>query len=80
MKISVRYFARLREDVGAEREDIDIFEGARVDDAIRLLSERHGIDIGSFPITYSVNCEHSEKGRVLHPGDELGLLFPSSGG
>ena len=80
MNITVRYFARLREDVGKEREELKLFEGASVADAIRLLSDRHGIDIDSFPLMYSVNCEHSEKGRVLHNGDELGLLFPSSGG
>jgi molybdopterin converting factor small subunit len=45
-----------------------------------VLSRRHDIDIGSFPLLFSINCAYSDASTALSDGDEVGMLYPASGG
>jgi MoaD family protein len=80
MEVVVRYFARLREQMGVSHEHVELEEGATVATLVDVLSRRHDIDIGSFPLLFSINCAYSDASTALSDGDEVGMLYPASGG
>lgn len=72
----MRLFAILRERAGAEQIELELPEGARVEDAleqVRWLTD-------GLPVVMAVNREYAEAGAVLAAGDELALIPPVSGG
>jgi molybdopterin synthase catalytic subunit len=81
MRIRVLFFGQLKEIVGAAEDDVDLSDGARVED----LFERYG---RRFPklaefrpsIAASVNQEYAEWRAPLAAGDEVAFLPPVSGG
>jgi molybdopterin synthase catalytic subunit/molybdopterin converting factor small subunit len=79
--ISVRLFASLREYAGAGTLQLDLPDGATVDDAIADL--RSG-PLSGLPeaaqFVAAVGREYSKRDRVLEQGDELALVPPVSGG
>ena len=76
MQVSVRLFAGLRERAGAEVMDLELPEGGRVADALEQLdSVTNGV-----PVVMAVNQEYAGHDTELHPGDELALIPPVSGG
>jgi MoaE-MoaD fusion protein len=79
--ISVRLFASLREHAGAGTLQLDLPDGATVDDAIADL--RRGALSGlpeAAQFVAAVGREYSRRDRVLEAGDELALVPPVSGG
>src|ERR1700751_6108491 len=81
MLIRVLFFGALKELVGRSNENVDLPDGARVND---LLS-RYGNQFPRFAamrqsLAVSVNQEYSRADRALLEGDEVGLLPPVSGG
>lgn len=81
MDISVRLFASLREHAGAGTLQLDLPDGATVDDAIADL--RQG-PLSGLPeaaqFVAAVGREYTKRDRVLEQGDELALVPPVSGG
>jgi molybdopterin synthase catalytic subunit len=79
--ISVRLFASLREHAGAGTLQIDLPDGATVDDAIADLRKGplSGLPEAAQFVT-AVGREYSRRDRVLEQGDELALVPPVSGG
>lgn len=76
MQVSVRLFAGLRERSGAEVVELELPEGGRVSDVLeRLSAVTHGVSV-----VMAVNHEYAEADTELHPGDELALIPPVSGG
>jgi MoaE-MoaD fusion protein len=76
MQVRLRLFAGLRERAGAEEVELELPEGALVDDAleqVRWLTE-------GVPVVMAVNQEYADAGALLHAGDELALIPPVSGG
>ena len=79
--VSVRYFARLREQAGTETETIaDVPPGSSVAalyDALRRshpsLPERAGVRA-------AVNREFADWDAEIHPHDEIAFIPPVSGG
>ncbi len=76
MEVTVRLFAMLRERAGASEVTVELPEGARVRDALAALD---GLADG-MPLVMAVNREYAALEQVLHPGDELALIPPVSGG
>src|SRR5436309_414119 len=76
MQVSVRLFAGLRERAGAEVVELELPEGGRVEDVL----ERLGEVAGGIPVVMAVNQEYAKAETQLHPGDELALIPPVSGG
>jgi molybdopterin synthase catalytic subunit/molybdopterin converting factor small subunit len=76
MRVTVRLFAGLRERSGAARRELEVADGARVEDVWPAL------DLGDEPIglLYAVNRAYVERGRRLEEGDEVALIPPVSGG
>lgn len=76
MKVHVRLFAALRERAGAEELELVLPEDARVADALDRLSEL----TAGVSVVMAVNQEYARTETQLHPGDELALIPPVSGG
>jgi molybdopterin synthase catalytic subunit/molybdopterin converting factor small subunit len=81
MEVTVRLFATLREHAGAGELRLAVDEGATVADAIAELRRGplSGLPEGA-PFVTAVEREYVEPGHALHPGDELALVPPVSGG
>jgi MoaE-MoaD fusion protein len=76
MEVRVRLFAALRERAGAEELVLELPDGALVGDALERLAEV----IDRVPAVMAVNHEYADAAATLHPGDELALIPPVSGG
>jgi molybdopterin synthase catalytic subunit/molybdopterin converting factor small subunit len=76
MRVTVRLFAGLRERAGTGRRDVDLGEGARVEDVWRAL------ELGDEPtgLVFAVNRAYVGRGQALAEGDEVALIPPVSGG
>lgn len=74
MRVTVRYFAALRELRGRETESLELPEGTTAAEAYRR-SGPHDI-----PATFAVNEAFVPGATPLRDGDELALLPPLGGG
>ena len=75
MKITVFYFARLREEMGTDISSMTITEGTTVLDLFKRLFP--GMSDG---IRFAVNQCYVEGGCLLEEGDEVAFLPPLGGG
>ena len=76
MRVTVRLFAGLRECAGSGRHDLELRNGAGVEDvwpALGLGEEPEGL-------VYAVNRAYVERDQALEDGDEIALIPPVSGG
>jgi molybdopterin converting factor subunit 1 len=82
MVVHVRLFAMLREGAGRDSVDLELAEGATVQDALDRVGREQGIAelISRMPVVAAVNREYVKDERVLSEGDELALIPPVSGG
>ncbi len=76
MHVRVRLFAVLRERAGADELELELPENASVGDALAQMG--HITD--GVPVVMAVNQDYAEVSETLHPGDELALIPPVSGG
>jgi MoaE-MoaD fusion protein len=76
MVVSVRFFAGLRERAGVRGRELEVPDGATVDDVWPLL------DLGDEPdgLLYALNRTYVERATPLRAGDEVALIPPVSGG
>jgi molybdopterin synthase catalytic subunit len=77
MRVCVRFFASLRERVGAAERELELAAGTRVGDVWSAVPE-----LGAEPpgILYAVNQKYVAADTELADGDELALIPPVSGG
>jgi molybdopterin synthase catalytic subunit len=82
MTVRVRLFAMLRESAGSGSLEIELPSGATVADAIRQLAGLPALaeQLDRLPVAVAVNREYADRETLLHPGDELALIPPISGG
>ena len=81
MRIDVLYFAVFRDQLGRDREQIELSDGARVRDALDVLAARHAPIArlrGRFRV--AVDQEFSDDDGELRDGSELALIPPVAGG
>jgi len=76
MRVTVRLFAGLRERAGTGRQDLELRNGAAVEDVWPALG------LGEEPagLVYAVNRAYVERDQALEDGDEIALIPPVSGG
>jgi len=75
MRVTLRYFAVLREQKGRDAEDVELPEGTTAAGAYALACPPAQVRVA-----YAVNTEMVGPGTVLRGGDELALLPPLGGG
>ncbi len=81
MTVRVLYFARVREDLGLDSEDVEITDGSTVQDLLDALVLRHQMVRVLLPaLRTGVNDRYAARDTILHDGDEIALLSPVSGG
>jgi molybdopterin converting factor subunit 1 len=81
MRITVRFFAVIRDRAGVSHMEMSLGDGASVGKAIDVIG-------GYFPqltpllprIACAVNQTYVDRPTLLHDGDELALIPPVSGG
>jgi len=81
MRINLRLFAILRERAGAAELELDLPEGATIEQAIHTLRDRlPAVSDYVSRSAYAVNRTYAPLTTVLQDGDELALIPPVSGG
>jgi len=81
MKIGVLFFGMLKDVIGRSGETVELPEGAHVRELLLYYAHEAPSFEAMVPsLAISVNQEYSGVDRVLHEGDEVGLLPPVSGG
>ena len=82
MFVHVRLFAVLRERAGRDEIELELPDGATVQDAVQAVAERHGLAdvVSRLPVVMAVNREYASADSVLAESDELALIPPVSGG
>lgn len=74
-------FARYREAVGRDRVEVDVPDGATVEDVWRNLAAAHPVLARYRPHTlFAVGNEYVSTDRAVQPGEELACFPPVSGG
>jgi|SRR5208283_4474716 molybdopterin synthase catalytic subunit/molybdopterin converting factor small subunit len=81
MKITVLFFGVLKDLVGRSAATVDLPEGAAVREVLFYYARQvSGFEERTASLAISVNREYAGAERLLHEGDEVGLLPPVSGG
>jgi len=76
MKISVKYFANMRDTMGKAEESVEIDDGATVEKLWAVLSDSPMPD----NTLIAVNMEYTNTDHVLSDTDEVGFFPPVTGG
>ncbi len=81
MKVTVKLFARFREAAGIGKTELEMGDGATVDDLLTRLHARYTrlSDVQTSMII-SVNQQFVPADSQLHDGDEVAIFPPVSGG
>jgi molybdopterin synthase catalytic subunit/molybdopterin converting factor small subunit len=76
MRITVRFFAALRERAGVAEREVELGDGASMEDVWPAL------ELGDEPpgIAYARNREYAPRDATLSEGDEVAVIPPVSGG
>ncbi len=78
MKVNVKYFASLRELMGAAGAEVEVAENASVDELWQLLAAVRGIEFDG--VMMAVNLEYVKAGHLLKADDEVAFFPPVTGG
>jgi molybdopterin converting factor subunit 1 len=81
MKTTVKFFAALREMIGARELSLEVADGQTVDGLFRELCARFPrLSDYDSSLFYSVNAEYVSPDYALQDGDEVAFIPPVSGG
>ena len=81
MKVRLRFFASLRESLGASEAEWTVAESATVHDLWNALCAEHpNLERLTSSISFAVNREYVERNHRLSDDDEVALIPPVSGG
>lgn len=81
MRVRVLAFGPLAETLGARELDVELPDRPRVADLLeRLFATHPPLETWRGRLAVAVNREYAPADRALHPGDEVALLPPVSGG
>lgn len=81
MRVTVRFFASLRESVGTRQVTLDLPEGASLHDMIEhLVKEYPGLAGHQASWHFAVNQTHVEPDAVLRAGDRVAVFPYVAGG
>ena len=81
MEITVRFFALYRERAGRNAFPVQLAQGATVADLTAEVRRQFpGLAPPQVQIVVAVNADYAEPEAVLHPGDDVCLIPPVSGG
>ncbi len=79
MKVRVRCFATVRELLGTDELDVEVGDGATLQQLKEQLAEG-APDLLRLPLAHAVNQAYCQPDHVLADGDEVAFIPPISGG
>ncbi|MDZ7842998.1 MAG: molybdopterin converting factor subunit 1 [Gammaproteobacteria bacterium] len=77
MKVKVRLFASLREEVGIKETEIELDDGATANSLWRQVVEDRDMPSG---VMTAVNLDYARPDTALSDGDEVAFFPPVTGG
>lgn len=81
VRVRVLFFALLREKAKCSEVEWTLPSAATVGDLWEAVQAAHPpLAPLAGVVSFAVNREYSDRGRVLHDGDEVALIPPVSGG
>ncbi len=81
MTVAVSLFARYREAVGRDRVEVEVPDGATVEDVWQALAAAHPVLARYRPHTlFALGHDYVSPGARIQPGQELACFPPVSGG
>ena len=81
MRVPVALFARYREAVGRGRIEVEVADGATVEDVWTALAAAHPTLTRYRPHTlFAVGTDYVEASHPVHAGEEVACFPPVSGG
>lgn len=81
MTIRILLFASLARETGTRQLDLEVPDGATVEQAVTIVSERlPAVAAMRSRVALAVDMAYVKPGHVLKPADELALIPPVSGG
>ena len=80
MKVTIKFFASLKEEVGCDEEELELGGGASVSDLLEILRKTRPVLRGDEKFLVAVNGVRSKLDQRLVEGDVVALLPPVSGG
>jgi molybdopterin converting factor subunit 1 len=81
VRIPIALFARYREAVGRGRVEVEVAEGATVEDVWTALAAAHPTLTRYRPHTlFAVGTDYVEASHPVHAGEEVACFPPVSGG
>ncbi|PLY14425.1 MAG: molybdopterin converting factor subunit 1 [Sedimenticola sp.] len=82
--IKVLYFARLREQLDTESEQLELAAGSTLSSLLAQLTARGGVWQDTFGndqlVMMAVNQEMAEPDTIVNDGDEIAFFPPVTGG
>lgn len=78
MKVEVKYYAWIREEIG-EKETLEFDEGATVREIVKKLREKHP-DLAGENFLIAVNGMTVDLDTCLNEGDVVAVFPPAGGG
>ncbi|MGN6328797.1 MAG: MoaD/ThiS family protein [Rhodanobacter sp.] len=78
-RVTVQYYAQLREQAGASSEQLDT-AAVTLRDLYEELCRRHGFTLPIDALKVAVNVRFSDWGRALDEGDTIVFIPPVAGG
>lgn len=81
MKVTLRLFSIAKDLAGFDQREVDLPSGSGAGAVLDVLIEIHPQFAGLRPsLRLAVNREYVPEGHPLHPGDEVAVIPPVSGG
>jgi molybdopterin synthase sulfur carrier subunit len=80
MKIILKYFASVREQVGVFEEEITVPDGLSTGNLMDFVRDLHEPLQQTKEILMAINGEYVSKDHILRDGDVIALFPPVSGG
>jgi len=80
IRVSVRFFALLREQAGVSEQSYEIPRGSTAADLLAHVATDWNGSAASRMASVAVNREYVPRDHVLRDGDEVALIPPVSGG
>lgn len=78
--IEVLYFAQIAEQLGARRETLPLDAPVAAGVWLDALARRHPALGATRHLKIAVNQEYVDRAALIHPGDEVALFEPVTGG
>src|SRR5215217_520148 len=80
MKVTVRLFAGLRERAGGQHVDVELPDGASVEDLLAAMETTPVGRLQPGQCVVAINREYAPADALVSAGDEVALIPPVSGG